>query len=177
MGFWAATAKSNTSNMKINRSPPPLSPGQEKRFCQPLIWEQPLMNTQPLQRAVAGARGGEKSLVQVMERRQTFVSPQSSCVCAVCWGSERLWSQLLKVGGKVIEGDFDIQFFIKSLYHTIIWHYETYSTSVKLKELVWYFWENCLFSFLPIEKIDSTLPLCLSVSTRVMGARVRSRLA
>lgn len=89
MGFWAATAKSNTSNMKINRGPPLISwSGEAILQAGDLraISDEYTVSTKGCGRS----KRGEKSLVQVMERRQTFVSPQSSCVYAVCWGSEGL---------------------------------------------------------------------------------------
>ena len=99
MGFWVATAKSNTSNMKIN-PPPPVSWSGEA-VCQPVIGVEPLINTWALQRAVARPRW---EISQGHARKtEICVCPQSSCVC-VCWGSEGLWSQLLKVGRKVSEG-------------------------------------------------------------------------
>lgn len=75
MGFWAATAKSSTSNMKINR--PPVSWSGEA-VCQPVIREDPLIHTQALQGALAGARGGD--LRGHGEKTEICESPIIMCV-------------------------------------------------------------------------------------------------
>lgn len=71
VGFWAATAKSNASNMNIDQLPGSWFEGV---VGQPMIQGGLLMNTQDLQGGVSGARGGKTC--RVMERRPRFGSRQ-----------------------------------------------------------------------------------------------------
>lgn len=92
MGFWAATVKSNTSNMKINQ--PPRLPVRRSG----LPASDPRGASDKYTGSVRGcSRGKGGKTRRVTERRQRFVSPQS-CVCVgVCWGSEGPVISTLKV--------------------------------------------------------------------------------
>lgn len=80
MGFWAATAKSNTSNMKINRSPPIVSwsgevvlPAADLRA----ISDEYTASTKGCGRS---KRGGKKSCAGHGEKTDICKSPVIVCV-------------------------------------------------------------------------------------------------